>query len=129
MYQRVPEVPELPCGEGAARAARVEGELSALFALLIGHEMSVKGRESGLAHASGMVRHATRATGLPVRKRHAEREMMAIGWHAGRGAREQGRGAGAKAVTRWAMGLPCTDRMRSGCAARRCVAFGNACAR
>ena len=90
MHLQAWEVPKLPGGAGAARAARVIGGLSALFALLIGHEMSVKGRESGRAHVSGLVGHATRATGLTGRKRHAEKEVMAIGWQAGRGARETG---------------------------------------
>ena len=71
----------------------------------------------GACHGSG---HGARGA--------ARRMWWPTGWPAGKGAGEQGRRAGAKAVTRWAMGLPCTDRMRSGCAARRCIAHGNACA-
>ena len=51
---------------------------------------SVKGRESGLTHASDKVRHATRVKGLTGRERLAKEEEMAVGWQAGRGARETG---------------------------------------
>ena len=64
VHQRVWEVPDLPCGEGAMRAARIGRGFSALFALLIWAMRSVQGTEHWVARASGALRLAARAMGV-----------------------------------------------------------------
>ena len=64
VHQRVWEVPDLPCGEGAMRAARIGRGFSALFSLLIWAMRSVQGTEHWVASASGALRLAARAMGV-----------------------------------------------------------------
>ena len=64
VHQRVWEVPDLPCGEGAMRAARIGRGFSALFPLLIWAMRSVQGTEHWVARASGALRLAARAMGV-----------------------------------------------------------------
>ena len=64
VHQRVWEVPDLPCGEGAMRAARIGRGFSALFSLLIWAMRSVQGTEHWVARASGALRLAARAMGV-----------------------------------------------------------------
>ena len=93
MHQQLRGVPELPCGEGSARAAPIDRELSALLTLSTWADEERVGTGRELACASDAVRHATRVMGATRRARRSEEAVKVTGWPAGRGAREAGKGS------------------------------------
>ena len=113
VHQRVWEVPDLPCGEGAMRAARIGRGFSALFALLIWAMRSVQGTEHWVARASGALRLAARAMGVDtVREVRRGGCGGQLGGQQGR-ERENREGERARRLSRggqWAC------RARTGCA-------------
>ena len=97
MHQQNSEVPKLPCGERAARAVRIRGELSALLTLLTwaseeregqgarARMRIIRGSTSGACHGSDTMHEAQWAG--------PEGHWVASCGRGARGAGESGRGA------------------------------------